>query len=167
MGGCVSRPPHIPEREPQEVTPSLDEESTAETSSALSDTPVARLHMPPSRTHVLDLLARFQSAVSSGEPPLGEVLAKTAVLSAPTLETRRVSPNRNAISGALGANFASPTLIYDPRDVSVTAGETGAVARVPLEVTTGASPRRIVLALELRYAEGSLRIDQITLSRAP
>jgi hypothetical protein len=161
LSACTSRAPHIPQAElPRAPGP---EPGTLEESQTPAS--IERLRMPPSRAHVLDLLARFQSSISSGEPPLDEVLARTASLTAPSLETRRGSPSRSAISGALGSNFADPELIYDPFEVTVRPSETGASARVPLEAAPGGSPRRIVLSLELRYAEGSLRIDEITLSR--
>jgi hypothetical protein len=131
------------------------------------ESPSSVLRMPPSRAGVLDVLSRFQSSIAIGQPPLGELLSEAAGLSAPGTETRRGAPSRSAIIGALGANFADPTLSYDPFDVTVRPSERGAIASVPLEPTAASSPRRVVLSLHLDYAEGGLRISDIALSRSP
>jgi len=122
--------------------------------------------MPPSRAHVLWLLSQFQSSIAVGEPPLEQLLTRSASLTAPGADGRRSSPNRSAVVGALGANFVDPELSYDPLDVSVREDETGTVASVPL-TSTGGSARRIVLDLGLGYDRGMLRIRDIALSRAP
>jgi len=166
LSACASPAPHIPEAESAPL-PRSDQATLEENETPGAGTSIERLRVPPSRAQVLDLLARFRSSISTGEPPLDEVIARTASLTAPSLESRRGSPSRSAISGALGSNFADPALIYDPFEVTVRSSEAGASARVPLEAAPGSSPRRIVLSLELRYADGSLRIDEITLSRMP
>jgi hypothetical protein len=162
--GCTARPPHIPERE-------LPAEDPARTN-APDDTadevePVARLQMPPSRAGVLAVVSLFQSSITSGQPPLGELLSDAASLTAPGMDTRRGAPSRSAIQSALGANFADPTLTYDPFEVGVRPGGEGAIATVPLEPTAASSARQVVLSLHLGYAEGALRITDIALSRLP
>ena len=131
------------------------------------ETVTDRLRMPLSRAGVLDLLARFQSSIASGQPPLDELLTKSASLTTPSAEVRRGAPSRTVIAGALGSSFVDPRLIYDPLDVAVRASKKGAEASVPLEAASGGAPRRIVLSLELGYHDGQLRIQDIALVRSP
>jgi hypothetical protein len=163
--GCTTRPAHIPERK---IT------ANVATRSGLGDgvleaglEPIKRLYMPPSRARVLAVVSLFQSSIKSGQPPLGELLSDAASLSVPGMDTRRGAPSRSAIQNALGANFADPTLSYDPFEVGIRSGDEGAIATVPLEPTSASSARQVVLSLHLGYAEGALRITDIALSRLP
>lgn len=123
--------------------------------------------MPPSRAGVLEVLSLFQSSITTGQPPLGELLSESAGLSAPGVDARRGAPSRSAIQSALGANFADPALAYDPFDVSIRGEGEGAIATVPLDPTSASSPRQVVLSLHLGYARGTLCITDILLSRSP
>jgi len=163
---CGARAPYIATPEPKpEPAPTTPHGSPALPAQAGPAEP--RLRAPISRDEVLRALSLLQSSLAGGHPALEELLSESAGLSAPSTDGRRSVANRQTIASALSASFVDGALTYDPLDVAVHPSAEAEVASVYLLGVAGGSPRRIVLSVEVGYDEGVLRIQDITLTRAP
>lgn len=168
---CASRAPHIPAPEPlpDRLQGTLPDQGRPDQTPAehVQAEVEASLRAPISRAEVLTALSLLQSSMASGQPALEELLAESASLSAPGSDGRRSGATRQTITSALSANFVDPELYYDPLEVTVRPAAQTEVASVPVAGIAGSAARRIVLSIEVGYDDGVLRIQDITLSRAP